>query len=255
MGGTSLQIGSKGQQIGQLGWATGRSFKCTANAVGIFPGCSKSTLNTWLPATYDGGSGGFTSYNYGQPWYQAPVVPSSLALRNQALTGTRLMRVNPDVSMDADPSTGFLIGLHQTFPSGKAKYSETRYGGTSLASPLLAGVIADADQVAIDAGGAALGFINPAVYRLVTRAGAIDDIRPGGKQAQLRVDHAFTYLGPGAKGFLHSFRQLTYEGPIVYCDGTGNCASRPNTLSTAKGYDSMTGVGAPGKNFITDLAR
>ena len=31
VGGTSLQVGSNGQQMGQLGWATGRSFKCTAN--------------------------------------------------------------------------------------------------------------------------------------------------------------------------------------------------------------------------------
>jgi subtilase family serine protease len=253
VGGTSLQVGSKGQQIGQVGWATGRAWKCTANAVGAFPGCTSSKVNTWLPTSYDGSGGGFTSYNFTQPWYQAPVVPSSLATRNAVLTGSTPMRVNPDISMDADPSTGFLIGLHQTFPNGKATYSQTRYGGTSLASPLLAGVIADADQAAADAGGSAVGFINPAVYRLVPKTGAITDILPGGKQGQIRVDHAFTYLGQGAKGFVESFRELTYEGPIVYCDGTGNCAVRPNTLSTAKAYDSMTGVGAPGPHFVADL--
>jgi hypothetical protein len=59
---------------------------------------------------------------------------------------------------------------------------------------------------------------------------------------------------PGAKGFLTSFRELTYEGPIVYCDGTGNCATRNNTLTTAKGHDSMTGLGAPGPAFIADLS-
>jgi hypothetical protein len=76
---------------------------------------------------------------------------------------------------------------------------------------------------------------------------------PGGKQGQLRVDHAFTYFGPGAKGVLYSFRELTYEGPIMFCDGTGNCATRDNTLSTAKGYDSMTGLGSPGPQFLADL--
>jgi subtilase family serine protease len=254
VGGTSLQVGSKGQQTGQVGWATGRAWKCTANAEGAFPGCTAQTVNTWLPASYDGGSGGFTSYNFTQPWYQAPIVPSSLATRNSALTGSTPMRVDPDISMDADPSTGFLIGLHQTFPNGKAMYSQTRYGGTSLASPLLAGLVADADQASEAAGGSAVGFINPAVYRLVPASGAIGDVLPGGKQGQVRVDHAFTYLGPGAKGFVYSFRQLTYEGPIVYCDGTGNCSARNNTLSTAKGYDSMTGVGAPGPHFVADLA-
>jgi subtilase family serine protease len=253
VGGTSLQVGKNGQQTGQLGWATGRSFKCTANAVNAI--CTKSQLNTWLPATFDGGSGGFTSYNFAQPWYQAPVVPAALADRVFNGAGhVQPARVNPDISMDADPSTGFLIGLHQTFPNGKAKYSETRYGGTSLASPLLAGVIADADQAAVGAGGSAVGFINPAIYSLVPRAGAIDDILSGGKQGQLRPDHAFTYLGPGAKGTLFSFRELTYEGTIAYCDGTGNCATRPNTLSTAKGYDSMTGIGSIGPNFISDLS-
>jgi subtilase family serine protease len=254
VGGTSLQIGSNGQQIGQLGWSTGRSFKCTANAVNILPGCTSSTLNTWLPASLDGESGGFTSYYYAQPWYQAPVVPASLSTRNELTgIGPSPARVNPDISMDADPSTGFLIGLHQTFLNGKALYSETRYGGTSLASPLLAGVIADADGLAIASGGADVGFINPTIYRLSTKSGAIDDIVPGGLQAEYRVDHAYTYI-PGAKGFLYSFRQLTWEGVITYCDPTGNCASRPNTLSTAKGYDSMTGLGSIGPDFINDLA-
>ena len=249
VGGTSLKVGANGQQRGQLGWATGRSFKCTANVVGGLAGCTKSTVNTWLPVSLNGGSGGFTSYDYTQPWYQAGVVPSALALRNEALFGDVPLRVEPDISMDADPSTGFLIGLHETFPSGRVKYGQTRYGGTSLASPILAGVIADADQAA----GTPVGFINPAIYKLDGTAGAIDDILPGGKQAQVRVDHASTYV-PGAKGFIQSFRELTYEGAITYCDATGNCATRPNTLTTAKGYDSMTGLGSTGPNFVSDLA-
>ncbi len=250
VGGTSLKVGANGQQTGQLGWATGRSWKCTANVVGGIPGCTKSTVGTWLPVTYDGGGGGFTSYDYTQPWYQAGVVPSALALRNEALFGDIPLRVEPDISMDADPSTGFLIGLHETFPNGTVRYGQTRYGGTSLASPILAGVIADADQAA----GVAVGFINPAIYKLDGTAGAIDDILPGGKQAQIRVDHAFTYV-PGAKGYITSFRELTYEGVITYCDATGNCATRPNTLSTARGYDSMTGLGSTGPNFVSDLAK
>ena len=250
VGGTSLKIGRHGQQKGQLGWATGRSFKCTANVVGGIPGCTRSTLGTWLPVSFDGGSGGFTSYDYTQPSYQKGVVPASLALRNSALTGSTLMRVEPDISLDADPFTGFLIGLHQTFPNGVAKYSQTRYGGTSLASPLLAGVIADADQAA----GASIGFINPAIYGLQNVSGAIDDILPGGKQGMFRRDFANVEV-PNAKGFVSQFREITYEGVITYCDETGNCATRPNTLSTAPGYDSMTGLGSIGPSFVADLAK
>ncbi len=250
VGGTSLKIGRGGQQTGQLGWATGRSFKCTRNVLGGVPGCTRSALHTWLPVSYDGGSGGFTSYDYTQPAYQQGVVPDSLALRNSPIIGPTLMRVEPDISLDADPSTGFLIGLHQTFPSGVSKYSQTRYGGTSLASPLLAGVIADAGQAA----GGPVGFINPAIYALDSVPGAIDDILPGGKQGMYRVDQASTYV-PGARGFIQQFRELTYEGVITYCDGTGNCATRPNTLSTAPGYDSMTGLGSIGPSFVTALSR
>jgi subtilase family serine protease len=249
VGGTSLKIGARGQRTGELGWATGRSFKCTSNLVGGVAGCTKSAVGKWLPVTYDGGSGGFTSYDYTQPWYQAGVVPAPLALRNEALFGDVPLRVEPDISMDADPSTGFLIGLHETFPNGTVKYGQTRFGGTSLASPILAGVLADADQAA----GVAVGFINPAIYKLDGTSGAISDILPGGKQAQLRVDHADAVV-PGAKGFAQSFRELTYEGAITYCDGTGNCATRPNTLTTAPGYDSMTGLGSAGPNFVSDLA-
>ena len=47
-------------------------------------------------------------------------------------------RAVPDVAMDADPTTGMLVGQTQSFPDGD-KYGEYRIGGTSLASPLFAG--------------------------------------------------------------------------------------------------------------------
>ena len=45
-------------------------------------------------------------------------MPAALALRNEALFGPQPLRVVPDISMDADASTGMLIGLTQTFPDG-----------------------------------------------------------------------------------------------------------------------------------------
>ncbi len=59
---------------------------------------------------------------------------------------------------------------------------------------------------------------------------------------------------PGVPGFFEQVRELYFPGPEVYCDGTGNCAQRPNTLKAFKGYDSLTGLGAPGKNFLSDVA-
>ncbi len=249
VGGTSLMINSSGQRIGELGWDTGRSFLCQLNGVNVLPGCTAATVGTWLPATLDGATGGYTSYYYTQPWYQAPVVPADLSLRNEAIFGPVPLRVIPDISLDADPSTGFLIGLHETFPNGAVQYGQTRYGGTSLASPLLAGIVADADQAA----GIPVGFINPDIYKLdLSDPSAINDVLPeSSPQGDYRTDHAFTY--GGTSGFFHSFRELYYSGDETYCDATGNCYSRQFPLTATPGYDSLTGLGSPGSNFISAL--
>lgn len=257
VGGTTLEVGADGSRVGELGWDTGRSFLCTMNIVNELPGCTSSTLNTWLPAGPDGISGGYTSYYYLQPWYQAGVVPAALSERNAALFGPVPLRVDPDISLDADPGTGFLIGLHQMLPSGLSIYTTTRYGGTSLASPILAGIVADADQAA----GQALGFINPALYRMdLQQPSSIDDIQATGLQGNFRSDFAGA-LGLGlnngttyATGTADSYRQLFYSGPETYCDGTGDCFSRTEPLTTGPGYDSLTGLGSPGSNFIGTLA-
>lgn len=248
IGGTTLQVGSKGQRLGELGWSTYHSYLCTSVLFGS-PGCSKATVNTWLPLSFDGAAGGGTSYYYQQPWYQAGIVPTSMSEENSPITGSSPMRVVPDFSMDADPSTGLLMGQTQTFPNG-TYWDTTRYGGTSLASPLFAGVVALADQ----ASGPALGFLNPALYKLDTSdPSAIYDVVPGGKQSQARVDYA--NLFDNSDGLITSYRIITYEGVEAYCNGSGNCASRDNTLVTAAGYDNMTGLGTPGTGFVSALSK
>jgi subtilase family serine protease len=254
VGGTSLQVGKGDERTGELGWSTGKSVLCTSTlASEEFPGCTTEALATWLPPApggYDYGGGGGTTYDYPEPSYQAAVVPAALAERNSALTGER-NRVVPDISMDADPSTGILIGETQQFPDG-VYYDQFRLGGTSLASPLFAGVMADADQAA----GKALGFVNPLLYKLdslpSTASRAFYDVVPGGKQAMARVD----YLdGTNAKeGLLTSVRVIEYEGLQEYCDGAESCKQQDNILSTAPGYDSMTGIGTPGSELVQTLA-
>jgi subtilase family serine protease len=252
IGGTTLQIGSDGSRTGEFGWSTARSFLCDATWAAL-GGCATSQEGTWLPIdlALDGGSGGGTSYVYPQPNYQAGVVSTSLSEAN----GSSIpMRVEPDISMDADPATGMLEGETQTFPNG-TYYDTYRIGGTSVASPLFAGLVARADEAA----GGSLGFLNPALYSLSGNSGALYDVGPAGSQDMSRADYVNSV--DSSAGFYHTTRIIDYEGPEQFCGSlTGRskqhmgCVTRNVALNTATGYDNMTGLGSPGTGLVADLA-
>jgi subtilase family serine protease len=250
VGGTALKINSAGARNGEDGWSTGKQLLCTGVTT---TNCGSSTKPAG-PMTWNAGGGGGTSYTYTQPFYQAGVVPVSLSERNSALFGPTPLRVVPDLSMDADAQTGMLIGLTQTFPDG-VYYDQFKEGGTSLATPLFAGVIADTDQAA----GSPEGFLNPTLYNAYTKdPTAFKDIVSVGKpnpnpNGTIRVDYVNSV--DNSKGYNISLRQLDYEGPETYCDGDNNCATRNVTLNAANGYDGLTGLGVIGPTFISELAQ
>jgi subtilase family serine protease len=150
------------------------------------------------------------------------------------------MRVTPDVSALADPSTGVAIGQTTLQPDGVSfAFSLSRIGGTSVACPVFAGIEADAQQAA----GHVLGFANPAIY---TRFGtsAYHDV----------TDHP---LGPG---FLAEVRSnytdpFTKTGPLVtFLRTLGINGEGAEALPAVKGYDDSTGVGSP-RNYIQSFFR
>jgi subtilase family serine protease len=205
VGGTTLGIGATGQRVVETGWETTKSVL---------------TNGTWGPATFLYGSGGGTSTLFAEPGYQKGVVPDSLAKVNQ--TGGNKGRVVPDISMDADPNTGFLIGETQTFPDG-VYYDQYRIGGTSLSSPLFSGVVAVANQLDhFDH-----GFLNPVIYRFTSRTGAINDVRHAGGGV-VRVDYVNGV--DATDGLTFSVRTFDYQGL---------------TIQTTPGYDDVTGLGVP----------
>ncbi|MBV9792323.1 MAG: S8/S53 family peptidase [Actinobacteria bacterium] len=226
VGGTSLAIGparnyefetSWGTMIDQLA-ANGKSWSTTP------PGT--------YPADYDGSSGGGVSTVYSQPFYQKKVVPTGLAtaLPNGTVSATP-MRVEPDVSALADPSTGILVGETTLQPDGKTyAFSLSRTGGTSVATPVFAGIEADAQQAA----GRDLGFADPAIYQRY-RTAAFHDV----------TDHP---LGPG---HLAEVRQnytdpATKTGPLLtYLRTLGIDGEGAAALHAVSGYDDATGLGSP----------
>ncbi|MGO8958146.1 MAG: protease pro-enzyme activation domain-containing protein [Streptosporangiaceae bacterium] len=248
VGGTSLEIDARNNRQAEYGWSTAKQVLCEPPTT---TNCGTATTPLGKLALQAAGGGG-TSYTYTQPYYQAPVVPLALALRNAPIFGPVPLRVIPDISMDADASTGMLIGLTQTFPDG-VYYDQFKEGGTSLASPLLAGVIADVNQAAV----IPLGFLNPALYKayLSSPTAFNDVVAPADPLAAalIRVDYVNS-VDP-TNGYVVSLRVINYEGPETYCDGTGNCATRDVTLTTTSGFDSMTGLGSVGPRFINELSK
>jgi subtilase family serine protease len=217
VGGTSVGIGARGQYLWETGWSN--SYSALTNGA-------------WTPAppgTYNSGAGGGTSKLFGQPFYQKGRVPTSIS----EYFSRQPHRAVPDVAMPADPNTGMLVGETQVFPNG-THYGEYRIGGTSLASPLMAGVMAVAD----DAAGFAHGFINPALYQLLNTS-ALHDVAPlGHRIAEVRTDYVNGVNNAQGK----SWRLRT--------------AAIPTTIFTRFGYDDVTGVGTPnGPAFIRALGR
>jgi subtilase family serine protease len=246
VGGTTVEVGANDNREAEYGWSTAKQVMCTPTT----HTCGSATTPSGSLA-YQEGAGGGTSYFYGEPGYQDPVVPSSLADRNDAVTG-EANRVLPDVAMDADPQSGFLIGLTQAFPTGNY-YAEYKEGGTSLATPLLAGVIADTDQLS----GTSLGFLNPELYKAGAQSPAAfnDILAPAhpDSAAVVRVDYANDVNSSG--GFIVSLRAINYAGPETYCDSTGNCETRDVTLTTGPGFDSLTGLGSASARFISLMSK
>jgi len=134
----------------------------------------------------------------------------------------------PDISMPGDPNTGFRVGQTQEFTDG-TYYDEYRIGGTSLASPLLAGIQAVQSQKLRHP----VGFANPAYYRKAGTAAISDITAP--KKPVLQVRANFVNGENAADG-------KTYQLQTVDVQTT--------TIHSTRGYDAETGVGTPGPGFF-----
>src|SRR5439155_21370794 len=131
----------------------------------------------------------------------------------------------------ADVSTGYLIGQTQTFPDGSVKYAEYRIGGTSLSSPIMAGIMALADQ----ARGSPPGFANPVFYQLAGSGALHDIVDPRHKVAAVRADYQDFVSTLPLRISLRTFNQTL-------------------GLKTAPGWDDVTGLGTPTSGFIGALS-
>jgi len=233
VGGTSLAIGKNKDYKFETGWGTELDPLASSGKWLFNPPGTLADLQNW----YDGSSGGGVSTAYTQPAYQKGVVPTKLAEDVPQGKAKGPMRVIPDVSALADPSTGILVGETLYGPVSqphKTRFYLSRIGGTSLASPIFAGIEADASQAA----GHPLGFANPLIYSL-------DKSNKSTKAFNDVTDHP---LGSGLLAEVRSNYSDPYNkvGPLVtYLRTLGYNGVGASKLSAVKGYDDATGVGSP----------
>jgi subtilase family serine protease len=218
VGGTSLAIGPDGGYEWETGWGDDDA-----------PLAAGGTSWAGLPGAFAAGAGGGTSTQFPQPPYQRGIVPASLS---QASGGGGAMRVVPDIAADADPATGLTIGVTGIPGPGRpAAYTEFPGAGTSISTPLIAGIQADAQQAA----GQPIGFANPAIY---ARDGspAFHDITGQPPGAPATPDAVLPAGGRAAQPLLETFGMD--EG-----------------LAAMPGYDNVTGVGTPAPAYFTAYGR
>lgn len=214
VGGTSLAVGKDNDYLFETGWGTTRN-RIVQNADGSLGYAGAQ------PGAFRFGAGGGTSAVFGQPAYQQGTVPAGLANGH---------RVSPDVASLADPYTGYQVGISPITNDHVLKtgsYESTRYGGTSLACPLTAAQMA----IAQSATGKTVGFANPAIYSAAatSNSGARDVVPQSSPKAMV-----FSSQATGAS----------------YLVGTDHDTS----LTTAQGYDDVTGVGSMTVRFAMSIA-
>jgi subtilase family serine protease len=222
VGGTTLGVGRHGQRLFETGWSTG---------------FSPLKHGAWVSKGEEGAASGGPSVIWAQPAYQHGVVPKALATAPGHHPG--LVRSEPDLAADADPATGFATGL-LNFPKNKPPaFFLAQVGGTSMAAPLVAGIVAAAQQ----GQHRVFGFTNPALYRL-SGTTALHDMLP------------LTARSPGLFRSVACTPQACGVVTLLTFDDQSPSMAGYTGQVTRKGYDNMSGVGTPrGQRFINALRK
>ncbi|GAA1977954.1 cell wall-binding repeat-containing protein [Catenulispora subtropica] len=211
VGGTTLATNSGGGYAWEVAMGDHRA---TLN------GGSWSSPPGHLPFFFGGGGG--TSEDITQPWYQAGKVPAGLANTTSAgVHTTRPMRVLPDVAMNGSLATMVQVDTTE-WDGANNRWLETSMGGTSVAAPEFAAVLADTKEAA----GHAVGFANPSLYALNSSAYHDVTSRPGITEG---------VFSGGSKSELYQVGMDT-------------------SLTATPGYDNATGLGSPNAGFVDALA-
>ncbi len=143
-------------------------------SVTLSPAPTETVWNDQLNYS-EGAGGGGISQTFSMPAYQQPLGTVSGSSGTPCATSSGNCREVPDVSADADPSTGYVIYDSQNF--GGSGWNAL--GGTSGAAPLWAAVLAV--DASADGNTAGYGALNPALYLLAQQSSGtyLNDVTSG----------------------------------------------------------------------------
>ncbi|HEY3907070.1 MAG TPA: protease pro-enzyme activation domain-containing protein [Streptosporangiaceae bacterium] len=224
VGGTTLGVGKHDTRLFETGWSSGFAIINTKK-------------HSWVSLGEEGATSGGPSLLWAQPAYQRGVVPRAQATAPGNRRG--LVRSQPDVSADADLFTGFSTGILEPQKKGPPKFVVFPVGGTSAASPLVAGMVADAQQ----GQHRAFGFTDPMLYKL-SGTNAFRDVLPSTPRTPSRF-----------RGVVCNVNFCGIPSLVTFDDQNKNLGGYTGQV-TAKGYDNMTGIGTPrGQSFINALRK
>ncbi|WIB62655.1 MULTISPECIES: S53 family peptidase [unclassified Curtobacterium] len=215
VGGTSLGIDASGRKAYETGWGDTLDKIVSTNGTDSYAAPLPGNL-------FGGGAGGGASTYFAQPSYQKGIVPAGLANGK---------RVSPDLGALADPYTGFSIGIRPIKDDSTlaaAAYETETYGGTSLASPITAALMALVQQTTHSR----IGFANPTLY-------AVDRVAPS----------LFNDVTPPASPIALAYTSATSGNSYLVTLNTDT------SLTTARGYDDVTGLGSVSFDLLTALAK
>ncbi|MFG2821659.1 protease pro-enzyme activation domain-containing protein [Kitasatospora sp. NPDC048365] len=228
LGGTALGIKDA---KGTYGFETDMGNLRSVLELNSSPGQPAESWNPFPGYFYFGGGGG-TSEDFAQPWYQRGIVPDRLA--HTLMTGkasATAQRVTPDVAMNGDLYTSVLVGVTGYGPDGV--YTESGFGGTSVATPEFSAIQADAIQARH---GRPIGFANPAIYARYGSAAFHDVVNntTGPGQPPLNAVADFGIVDNALRVRLVAF-------------------GRDYGLAATKGFDNATGVGSPTGAYLNSF--
>jgi subtilase family serine protease len=220
VGGTSLGLSKSRSRLFETGWSDGVIFR---------------NGSSWELGGQNGAAGGGASDLWAEPTFQDSVVPTDLTNDGGNKGPSRAL---PDISADADEQTGFLLGLL----TGKRDnvYTNMAIGGTSEASPLVAGAVAAAQQDE----SSSFGFLDPLLYGLSgtdafhTTLPVTSTTRPFYRSVDLPTT-------------VPARLKRKYQAISLFDD---QASYMETNQVTRPGYDTMTGLGTPnGADFRAAL--